>query len=156
MNEWIGIPDNIKDYQAYVYIITNKLNGRKYIGYKNYWEKKKLQPLKGRSKADKKRIAYQNSRSKTGKRNKRIIKRQTDWLDYHSSCEELKKDIDNAGIEHFERKILINCRTKMEALYHETRLQFEHEVLLSEKWYNDSIRCRFGGYVLRKCMKKII
>ena len=134
MNSWIGVPEDISKYQAYVYIIRNLHTNKAYIGYKNYWKNIKRKPLKGTKRVRRDKI-------------------ETDWKNYWGSCEKLKEDIKTLGKTHFSRRILINCRTKMEAQYEELRLQIEHGVLLSPMWYNDMIRVRMGGYMLRRAMK---
>lgn len=188
-NDWIGLPEDIREYQAFVYLIKNKLNGRKYIGYKNFWEVYKKPQLKTKTKEEVERLERYNNNLITAKENRQIknriserekaiiqtissykikiknriankkgvkthVKRQTDFLDYWGSCEELVKDIRNAGEIHFEKTILSVHRTKMSAQYHEAKLQFELGVLESEKYYNQQIRCRFSGYILMKCINK--
>jgi len=60
---------------AYVYLITNLTNGRKYIG-------KKLTKF---------------SRTKVVKGKKKKVKVESDWQTYWSSSEELKKDVTELG-----------------------------------------------------------
>ena len=135
MIEWKNQPDNINDYTAFVYIIKNLHTGKKYLGYKMYWKTIKRKPLKGYKRA-------------------RIDKVQTDWKTYWGSCKELLNDMKSIGKHNFERTILLNCKSKMEARYEETRLQFEHQVLLSKGWYNNMINVRLGGNGIPDYMKK--
>ena len=153
MSDWIGTPPSktIKDSAAFVYLIHNKLNNRSYIGYKTYWTTKKLPALKGRSKVDKKRISKQGEKRTRAKPNKRLVKVQSDWLDYWSSCEELKADVEKYGEHNFDRIILSSHRTKMEAQYVELKLQLSHGVIESDLWYNGHVRGRFSKYVLMGC-----
>ena len=153
---WQNIPDDISKYQAFCYIIINNHTNKRYIGYKTYWKTIRMAPLKGRSAKDKKRIAYQQSKNKTPRVNKRLKKVETDWRTYQSSCEALKDDMKALGEGAFTKKILISCRTKMEAQYEELRLQIEHQVLLSDNWYNEQVRARFNGFILRRAMQNNI
>ena len=112
-----------EEYQGFVYLITNTAYNRFYIGKKNYWRIKKLPPLKGR-------------------KNKRHKREETDWRDYWGSSTALLKDLEQLGTEHFRREILIQCKTKTDMSYHETRMQFQQGVLLDDSYYNDFIGCR--------------
>lgn len=108
-------------YIAFVYMITNLTDGRKYIG-------KKLTKF---------------SRTKTVKGKKKKVKVDSDWQTYWSSSEELKKDVAELGEHNFRREILHFCLSKGTSTYMEAKLQFQHEVLEHpEMWYNGHIQCR--------------
>ena len=115
-------PVDIKDNYGFVYIITNTKNNRKYIGKKWFWSSRKKK-IKGKKRAKR-------------------IKLESDWQNYYGSSEELQKDILKYGKSAFTREILILCKNKADATYHEARLQFFHGVLESEEWYNRWIFCR--------------
>jgi hypothetical protein len=134
MNCWIykdkpltSLPNNT---QGFVYIIYDTVNNKKYIGKKNFWTTKKLPPLKG-------------------KKNKRHVKVETDWRDYYGSNNEIKSIIAKNGISQFRREILVMCENKVTMSYWETKLQFEHDVLLSDEYYNDYIGCRITSRGLK-------
>lgn len=113
--------EEVKKYAGFVYLITNKIDGRKYVGKKLFWfTRKKL--VKGKSK----RVKY-----------------ESDWRDYWSSSDELKEDVKRLGEENFEREILHLVKTKGSASYFEAKEQFLREVLEKpDEWYNGQIRCR--------------
>jgi len=106
---------------AFVYLITNLKTNRKYIGKKLFKFKKTKQV-----KTKKKRILV-----------------DSDWKDYWSSSEELKKDVSILGPENFKREILHLCPNKGTASYLEAKEQFANLVLEQpELWYNAIINCR--------------
>lgn len=108
-------------YVAFVYLITNLTNNRKYIG-------KKLTKF---------------SRTKVVKGKKKKVKVDSDWQTYWSSSEELKKDVSDLGESNFRREILHFCLSKGTSTYMEAKLQFQNEVLEHpDLWYNGHIQCR--------------
>lgn len=95
---------------AFVYELTNKVNGRKYIGKKVFWSKKTLPPLKGKT------------------RKRKVIK-ESDWQKYYGSSKYVKADIDLHGLDNFTRDIISLCPNKTEANYLELVLQVKLDVL---------------------------
>lgn len=112
-----------EQHMGFIYLITNLSTNQRYIGKKLFWSTKKLPPLKGRK----------------NKRHKRV---ETDWQDYWSSSERVKRDVELHGKDNFRRDIVMFCDNKNQLAYHETRLQFQFGVLVSDDWYNDYIGCR--------------
>ena len=108
-------------YIAFVYMITNLTDGRKYIG-------KKLTKF---------------SRTKTVKGKKKKVKIDSDWQTYWSSSEEVQKDVKELGEHNFRREILHFCISKGTSTYLEAKEQFANEVLENpDLWYNGHIQCR--------------
>lgn len=105
---------------CFVYCITNKLNGKKYIG------KKKFFTTKTRS------IKKQKYRERV----------QSDFIDYYGSNDELKRDVETHGAENFHREILLLCETLGQASYFEAKYQFYYDVISSDRWYNSWICVR--------------
>ena len=126
LGHWEGILQEGTDLPyGFIYKITNLTNDKKYIGKKQCKSIRKRPPLKGR-------------------KNKRHETVETDWKTYTSSSNELNKDLDCIGINKFKFEILRWCDSKWELSYHETKLQFEEEVLLRDDYYNGIINVRIG------------
>jgi hypothetical protein len=123
------LPD---DCVGYVYLITNNVSGRKYIG-------KKLAKF---AKSTYKIVKLKNG---TKKRKKIRTKVDSDWLTYYGSNHELNKDVEELGAENFTREILFFCNSKSACSYIEAREQFNHKVLESDDYYNGQISVRVHG-----------
>jgi hypothetical protein len=116
---------DIGEYFGFVYLITNKLNQRKYIGRKYLWQ------------------------FRTPKGKKRKVKSESDWKNYYGSCPELKEDIIKFGRENFSRTILSLHKTKGKTNFGETSQLFKNDVLTESldtgepAFYNSNILGRF-------------
>jgi len=110
---------------GFIYVITNTVTGKKYIGKKQIKSVKKLKPLKG-------------------KKNKRHFDIETDWKTYTSSSNDVNEDIVTLGKDKFKFEIVRFCQSKFELAYFEAKLQFENDVLLKSGFYNGIINCRIG------------
>ena len=121
-----------EDCVGFVYLITNKLSGRKYIG-------KKLAKF---SKTSYKVVKLKNGNKKRKKIRSKI---DSDWQLYYGSNDQLNRDIQELGSDNFTREILFYCKSKAECSYIEAREQFNHRVLESDDYYNGQIVCRIHG-----------
>ena len=131
-----------EDCVGFVYLITNKLTGRKYIG-------KKLAKF---SKTTYKVVKLKNGNKKRKKIRGKI---ESDWQTYYGSNEQLNKDVTQLGSENFTREILYYCRSKAECSYIEAREQFSRRVLESDDWYNGHIQVRVHGSHIRKLQHSV-
>jgi hypothetical protein len=120
--------DDIGDYFGFVYLITNKSNGRKYIGRKYFW----------------------SFRTPPGK--KRRVKQESDWKKYYGSCPELKEDVKKYGKESFSRSILSLHKTKGECNYEETKQLFLNNVL--KESLDSGIPAYYNSNILGRYMRK--
>ena len=131
-----------EDCVGFVYLITNKLTGRKYIG-------KKLAKFS--------KTTYKIVKLKNGKKKRKKIrgKIESGWQTYYGSNEQLNKDVERLGAGNFTREILYYCRSKAECSYIEAREQFSRRVLESDDWYNGHIQVRVHGSHIRKLQHSV-
>ena len=111
------------DYIGFVYIITIKHTGKKYLGKKLFTSTRRLAPLKGKTR-------------------KRKVTEESDWMDYYGSSEEVKIIVEEMGADNFDREIIHLCDKKGEMSYLEAKEQFDRGVLLSDEWYNGIVNCK--------------
>ena len=119
----------IKDYYGFVYLITGQTTGRRYIGRKYFWQKRK---------------------PRTG--SKRRVTSESDWKKYYGSCPELKEDIKEYGKLNFKREILSLHRTKGLVNFEETKQLFLNNVL-SES-LDDGKPLYYNSNILGRYMRK--
>lgn len=110
---------------GFIYLITNNITGKKYIGKKQCQSRVKRKPLKGK------------------KRN-RIDSKESDWKIYTSSSNELNEDIIKYGKESFTFQILQACDSKWALAYYEIKEQLDRDVLLRDDYYNGICNVRIG------------
>lgn len=115
-----------EDIEGFVYLITNLLNNKKYVGKKLARFKTTKPPLKG-------------------KKNKRRGYKESDWRDYWGSSDRLNEDVAALGTDKFTREVLYFCKSRAEMSYIEAREQFERRVLETDEYYNGIINVRVGG-----------
>jgi len=121
-----------EEYIGFVYLITNTISGKMYIG-------KKLSKF---AKTTYKVVKLKNG---TKKRKKIKGKVESDWQDYYGSNDTLKADVIKLGPKNFQREILYFCKSKAECSYIEAREQFSRRVLESDDYYNGQISVRVHG-----------
>lgn len=113
---------------AYIYKITNLLDGRIYIGKKqiNFTKKKRLS---------------KKAKKLPENKGKRVSKVSIDggWEKYWGSCNELKEDIQKLGIHNFKKEILQTVYNKSQASYYEVWWQIKLNVL-TDNSYNSWIK----------------
>jgi len=123
---------------GFIYLITNTISGRMYIG-------KKLAKFS--------KTKYKTVKLKNGKKKRKKIKGtiESDWQTYYGSSDELNRDIEKLGKENFQREILHYCNSKAQTSYLEAKEQFDRRVLESTEYYNGHIRVRVhGSHILKK------
>ena len=124
-NPWIYLDepfasDDIGDYIGFVYLLTDQYD-KKYVGKKLFLSKRRLPPLKG----------------KTRRRTKIT---ESDWKTYYGSSEEVQSLMESGTL--FKREILHLCKTKGELSYMELKEQMDRQVLLRDDYYNGIIQVK--------------
>lgn len=110
---------------GFVYLITDRDTGKKYIGRKYFW-------------------AMRTAKGKTRK-----SKTESDWKKYYSSNIEIKETA-KKNPEKYIREILRLCEGKGETNYMEIHEQFHRNVLASDEYLNDNIN---GKWFKKNVMK---
>jgi len=126
-----------EDCVGFVYLITNNLTGRKYVG-------KKLAKFS--------KTTYKTVKLKNGTKKKKKIRSKidSDWQEYYGSSPNLTADVEKLGKENFTRQILHYCKSKAETSYIEAREQFDRKVLETDEYYNGHIQVRVhGSHILK-------
>lgn len=115
---------------GFVYLVTNLVSQRQYVGKKLFW----------------------SSRSKMIKGKKKKLKVESDWQSYYGSSASVQADLASLGPDKFLREILHICLSKSECSYLETREQFNRNVLLRPaEYYNEWVTCK----ITRKHLAKL-
>lgn len=129
---WNGQPiEQIPDqYEAFVYLFTNKITGKQYIGFKN--------------------VVSSKIRTVKGKRKR--IKVESDWKTYYSSSQDVLRDVAKYGKGNFIREIIMMTSTKSVGKYYEAWYQFNRNVLTSDhqRYYNGIVNLRVNHNTLSK------
>ena len=129
MNPWIyqgkeyQLPEGAdpKNIQGFVYLLTNRNTGKKYIGKKLFW----------------------SAKSKQVKGKKKKFKIESNWKEYCGSSDFVQKDIIKDGDDVFSREILHICAMKAHCSYWETYEIFARHCLLNpDQYYNEWVSGR--------------
>jgi hypothetical protein len=123
----------IGDYIGFVYMVTDKETGMKYIGKKGFFSKVTKPPLKG-------------------KKHKRRSLKESDWKKYCGSSEAVKLIVEENGLDHFNREILHLCKSKGELNYIEMKEQIVRDVLLKPNEFHNAF---VGGKIHRAHLKPL-
>jgi hypothetical protein len=126
----------IGDYIGFVYIITDLSNNKKYVGKKLLTSKRKLPPLKGKTR-------------------KRTVIKESDWQSYFGSSDEVKAILEEKGADNFHREILHLCNAKGELSYMELKEQMDREVLLNDEYYNGILQVKIHRSHVKN-LKKVL
>lgn len=114
---------------GFVYEITNTSNMKKYIGRKQFFNKRKRKLTKKELSTDKRKRTWEYVYSEN-------------WKEYTGSNKQLNEDIK----EHeplLKKEILKICYSKKELTYWETFYLFKCDVLRNNSYYNSNIQSKF-------------
>lgn len=115
----VKIPD---EHETFVYLITNRMNGMRYVGFKTAVSR----------------------RTKVVNKKKRHVKVESDWKSYWSSSENLQADVRKYGKGNFLREILYLSVNKGVGKYLEAYEQFTRNALTKDGYYNGIVNLRIG------------
>ena len=115
------IPDG---HESFVYLITNKVNGKRYVGFK--------------------KTVSVTTKQKNNRRYK--VRVESDWRSYWSSSNELHAAVEYYGRGNFLREILAFTVAKGVGKYYEAEEQFARGVMAENRdaYYNGIINLRLG------------
>lgn len=128
-NPWIfdGKPftdDDIGKSVGFVYLITNLITGKKYLGRK-YFESIKKPRITKKTKST------------------RRVRSSSDWKSYYGSSEILLEQLKEHGPSNFKREIISLHKTRGDVNTAEVREQFARNVLEDETYINANIAGRW-------------
>ena len=107
---------------GFVYLITNLKSNKKYVGRKYFYSVRRIKVK--------------------GKKNRKVIRKESNWRIYTGSNKDLSSDIEKIGIKNFKFEILILTETKGQTNYLEENIQHKMNVLTNKSYYNSSIGSR--------------
>jgi hypothetical protein len=123
MSHWLykgkPISEAPEDLFGFVYLITNIISGKKYIGRKYFGTTRRV------------KVA--------GKKRRKIIRKDSNWREYTGSSKSLNKDIETLGKDKFKFEILIIGETKGQVNYLEENIHHRYHVSVKDDFYNDCI-----------------
>jgi hypothetical protein len=131
INKLENLPENTF---GFIYKITNKTTGKFYIGKKQIMSQTNV-------KLGKKELeALPTQRGK--KPSKKLVIKESNWVDYMGSNKFLLEDIKALGEKNFLKEILIICANKKLLTYWELATQCKYDVLQVNS-YNDNLLGKF-------------
>jgi|TARA_B110000908_G_C10263797_1_gene461644 hypothetical protein len=113
------VPD---EFFGFVYLITNTISNRKYIGRKYFGTTRRVKVK--------------------GKTRRKVIRKESDWRSYVGSSKSVLADVLSIGISNFKFEILFLGETKGQVNYMEENLQHKANVMIRTDYYNDCVGSR--------------
>ncbi len=78
LREWENVPSDISKYQGFVYLITNTVNNKYYVGKKFFWSKNKVKKAKTKTKEEIDRLTKYSIELSKAKKNRKVKSRVSD------------------------------------------------------------------------------
>lgn len=122
---WLWRNEPLTDHNyfyGFVYLITNLINKKKYIGRKYFWKR-----IKGK---------YTES----------------NWRDYYGSSKFLDEDILKYGKENFKREILSLHKNRKAVNYSELEMIIKTNAIFDDNYYNKSLDYRYNNINLSESL----
>ncbi len=114
-----------EDAYGFIYKITHNDSGKSYIGKKKFSNIRRVK--------------------KKGRKNRKVVTKESDWANYMSSCIPLQNQINEIGKDKFKFEIIIFCYTKGQMNYAEEHTHHLNNVLTAKlsngdrAFYNECI-----------------
>ncbi len=124
---WLCEIEVPNDAVGFIYQITNKATGKKYIGRKNLMSTRRKQV---------------NCKTKAGKKTQ-IVKKESNWMSYTGSCTQLNNDIVLLGKDQFTFIILSFHTSKSALNYAEVEQIIKQDALI--KYFKDGSPAFYNG-----------
>ena len=125
-----------EEFQGFVYMITEKDTGKKYIGKKILYFTRKVKL----GKKDLKQYEGVVGRRPSYK----LAIKESDWKSYWGSNKELQELVKTEPPENWEKSIIIACPSKKLLTYYETKYLFVYQALENpDEFWNDNILGKF-------------
>lgn len=127
--------------QGFVYKITHIPTGNYYIGKKSIISVRNIKI----GKRELVKIKEERKEDGIGGRapSKKKVTKESDWMNYWSSNDWIKKEVKNGNQKDFKREILQVYPTKKSLTYGEIEEQVKRDVLRDEKSLNGNILSKF-------------
>ena len=115
----------VSDWHGFIYRITELDTGKQYIGKKVFWRRNRVK-VKGR-------------------KNRKVVYKESDWKTYTGSSSNLNEAIKQKGMDNYRFEIESLHKTKASMSYAEVRKQVLEDVLRArlpngdKKYYNGQI-----------------
>ena len=129
LREGLSLPQDFDENPplGFIYKVTDKVNGKWYIGQKKITKVEKRPPLKGKVR-------------------KRKVVKQTDWRTYTSSCNTLKFEILQRDKSEFDFEILHFVDCKWMLSYVELWYQMHYKAMFTDESYNGIVNVRLSKF----------
>jgi len=111
-----------EEFLGFVYLITNTISDRKYIGRKYFGTTRRVKVK--------------------GKTRRKVIRKESDWRSYVGSSKSVLADVLSVGISNFKFEILFLGETRGQVNYMEENLQHKANVMTRTDYYNDCVGSR--------------
>lgn len=126
---------------GFIYQITHKPSGKKYIGKKALYSERNVKLGKKELKALKEQRKAEGVSGRTPTK-KKVIK-ESNWKSYYGSQKEIKSLVKEGEKEDFKREILQFVSSKKLLTYYECKYLFINNAIEDSNFINDNILGKF-------------